>query len=294
MRLALILFLVSALSACGPGDEPAAGPAPAATAAAAGGATGAGTAAAADTGPVATPITEVPPAIDVTAEVVAYGSTADSVLDGYLVLPADVVEPAPGIIMIHDEWGLDATIQALARRLAGEGYAVLAVDLFGGRTATAPGEAEILLAGLAGEPSAVPDNLRQAHDFLRESAVAPRIALLGFGFGGDWSLETAIELGDSVDAVVTFYGQVINDQARLEGLNAPLLGLFAAQDDRIPVREATRYRSTLRDLDKTAIVLIYSGVSRGFADPARATYAHEAATESWASTLEFLRGQLLP
>lgn len=298
MRLAPILLaagvLVAGVLAGCAADEDTSGATAAPGAVPAAGAVPVPAASAITPEPTGPRISEVPPAREVTGEVAAYGSTDDSVLNGYFVLPADVVEPAPGVIMIHDSFGLDDSIQALARRLAGEGYAVLAIDLFDGQTASASGEAEILLAGIAGERAAVLDNICQAHSFLQQSAVAPRVAMVGFGLGGDWSLESGIALGDDIDAVVTFYGQVINDQARLRPLTAPLLGLFAAQDNRIPVREATLFRSTLRDLNKTAIVLIHSNVEHGFANPAGPAYAHEAANESWASTVEFLRGQLLP
>jgi len=246
----------------------------------------------ADDTPVATPITEIPPAIEVTGEEVTYGSLEDSNLNGYFVVPADIVEPVPGVIMVHDWWGLTDTVRAMARRLAGEGYAVLAIDLYGGRTAVTADEAEDLMLQYVSQRAPVLGNLRQAHEFLTQNALAPKIGMLGFGLGGDWSLEAGIDLGDSIDAIVVYYAQVVDDQNLLGELKAPLLGLFAAQDQTVPVREVTRFRSTMRDIGKTAQILIYPGVSHDFANPDGASYDHDTAIESWATVLNFLDGEL--
>ncbi len=71
---------------------------------------------------------------------VAYGEAQKRNLVGFLAMPRDAAEPLPGIIVIHEWWGLNDEIKAMTRRLAGEGYVALAVDLYGGATATTPGE----------------------------------------------------------------------------------------------------------------------------------------------------------
>jgi len=180
----------------------------------------------------------------------------------------------------------------MARRLAGEGYAVLAVDLFGGEVPTNPDDAERLVVGLADQRSAVLDNLRQAHRYLTEYALAPSIAMLGWGLGGGSALESGIDLGDAVNAVVMYYGEVINEDRRLQPLQAPLLGIFAARDESISVNDVQRFRRRLRELGKDSEVLIYTGVSHAFANPSSATYDAQAAEEAWNKTLEFLAQQL--
>ena len=71
-------------------------------------------------------------------------------LVGYLAMPQDAAEPLPGIIVIHEWWGLNDNIKAMTRRLAGEGYVALAVDLYGGATAETPEAAQALMSGAAG------------------------------------------------------------------------------------------------------------------------------------------------
>jgi carboxymethylenebutenolidase len=242
--------------------------------------------------PTPTPITEVPPTVEVRAEELAYGASAEHNLEGYFVLPADVAEPVPGIIVIHEGWGLNDDIRALAGRLAGEGYAVLAVDLFGGRTAATPAEADLLMAEVMADRQAVLDNIGQAHDYLDQTVLAPRTASLGWSLGGGWSLETGIALADALDAVVMFYGQVITREDRLAALEAPLLGLFAELDQSIPVAAVQQFRGSLRALGKSAEVRIFSGVDRAFANPSGDAYDHKAAEQAWALTLEFLDREL--
>lgn len=239
-----------------------------------------------------TSLTEIAPKTEVIALEFPYGETPERNLNGYFVLPADVVEPLPAVIMIHEQWGLNDVVRAMARRLAGEGYAVLAVDLFGDEVPADPEDAERLAVGLTDQRPAVLDNLRQAHGYLAEYAEAPRIAMLGWGLGGGSALESGIDLGDAVNAVVMYYGEVINDDRRLQPLRAPLLGIFAARDESISVNDVQRFRRRLRELGKDSEILIYTGVAHAFANPDGAMYDAEAADEAWNKTLEFLAQQL--
>ena len=241
--------------------------------------------------PAPNAITDIAPATPVVDEELVYGQTSDRNLTGYFVVPADVID-APGVIMIHEWWGLNDNIRAMARRLAGEGYAVLAIDLYGGETAETPAEAQALMAALAGRREAAIDNIRQAHAYLDEFAFAPRIATLGWCLGGAWSLEAGLALGDALDGVMMFYGQVVNDDARLAELRAPLYGIFAERDQSIPVGDVTEFRRRLRDLGKTADVVIYPGVDHAFANPSGNAYDHEAAIAAWGEALAFLDRRL--
>jgi carboxymethylenebutenolidase len=283
MRQQLFIFLGLALVACAENDDPAAQADDAFVAATA--------AEHAGDEPLSTPITDIEPAVEVIAEELAYGATEDHNLTGYLVLPADAVD-VPGVIMIHEWWGLNDNIKAMARRLAGEGYAVLAIDLYAGETATTTARAENLMSTVMSNREATLDNIRQAHAYLDQFALAPRIATLGWCLGGGWSLEAALALGGDLDAAVMFYGRVINDDDLLNALEAPLLGLFAEADDSIPVGDVQQFRSRLRALNKDAQVLIYSDVAHAFANPSGTAYNQTAAEEAWAETLAFLDQRL--
>jgi carboxymethylenebutenolidase len=84
--------------------------------------------------PAPTPAAKMEPRVPVDAMEVTYGKTETGTLKGYLARPKGAKGPLPGIIVIHEWWGLNDNIRAMTRRLAGEGYTALAVDLYGGRT----------------------------------------------------------------------------------------------------------------------------------------------------------------
>jgi carboxymethylenebutenolidase len=79
--------------------------------------------------PTPTPAATAEPRVPVLVQELAYGEGARSNLVGYLAMPQDAAEPLPGVIVIHEWWGLNENIKAMTRRLAGEGYVALAVDL---------------------------------------------------------------------------------------------------------------------------------------------------------------------
>ena len=81
----------------------------------------------------------------VVAETLPYAEVNDELVYGYFVFPADMVEPLPALLVLHEWWGLNDGIRAMADRLAAEGYIVLAVDLFGGESAISPSDARALM-----------------------------------------------------------------------------------------------------------------------------------------------------
>jgi len=238
--------------------------------------------------PAPSPAVEPEPARPVIEQTLAYGEAADHNLIGYLAMPADAVEPQPGVIMIHEWWGLNDNIKAMARRLAGEGFVVLAVDLYDGEVADTPTAAQALMARVTAAPAAALDNLNQAYAYLERYALAPRVASLGWCLGGAWSLQTALSLPGALDAMVMYYGQVVLDEAQLATLDMPLLGLFGADDASIPVAEVQAFRVALNRLGKAADVRIYSGVGHAFANPSGGNYDAESAEDAWQRTVDFL------
>jgi carboxymethylenebutenolidase len=282
-RASWVLGCAAFLVACGTADDPA--PAQLGTAAA--------TAAEHEhDAPTPTPAAEAPPAVPVLEQELAYGEGARSNHVGYLAMPADAAEPLPGIIVIHEWWGLNDNIKAMTRRLAGEGYVALAVDLYGGATAETPEAAQALMSNLLTQPDAARNNLSQAYDYLEKYAFAPRIASVGWCLGGGWSLQTALLYPDALDAMVMYYGQVVADRSRLATLEMPILGFFGGEDASIPVREVQAFRATLMDLRKNAEVLIVPGADHAFANPSGGNYNEKAANEAWVTTLAFLERHL--
>jgi carboxymethylenebutenolidase len=111
---------------------------------------------------------------------------------------------------------------------------------------------------------------------------------LGWCFGGGWSLSTAQLFPDDLDASVIYYGQVTADEDKLRTINAPILGVFGADDTGIKVESVEAFRAALERLNKEHEIHIYPGVGHAFANPTGTNYNAEAATDAWNKTAEFL------
>ena len=149
------------------------------------------------------PAAEVAPARPVISQMMAYTEHGDELIHGYFSAPADMFEPLPAVIMIHEWWGLNDNIRAMADRLAGEGYIVFAVDMFGGKTASTPGEARVLMLQVVEDPEPAKANIRAAFEFVSSIAGAPRVGSLGWCFGGGWSLNMAPAARSSAASTAT-------------------------------------------------------------------------------------------
>ena len=220
-----------------------------------------------------------------------YVEVGDQNIYGHFSAPSDVFEPLPAIIVIHEWWGLNDNVRAMADRLAGEGYMVLAIDLYGGQTAATPAEARALMLQVVEDPELARENIRGAYEFLT-TAGAPGVGSLGWCFGGGWSLNTAQLFPDDLDASVIYYGQVTDDEEKLRPISAPILGLFAADDSGIKVESVEAFRAALQRLRKDHEIHVYPGVGHAFANPTGRNYNADAATDAWAKTIEFLNRHL--
>lgn len=235
---------------------------------------------------------KIAPARPVISQTMAYTEYKDELVYGYFSAPADMFEPLPAVIMIHEWWGLNDNIRAMADRLAGEGYIVFAVDLFGGKTADTPAAARVLMLEAIEDVESGRENIRAAFEFVKNTAGAPKVGSLGWCFGGGWSLTTAQLYPDELDAAVIYYGQVTSDEALLEPVNAPILGLFAAEDTGIRVETVHAFRDALQRLRKDHTVHIYPGVGHAFANPTGRRYDAATANDAWGRTLDFLTEHL--
>ncbi|MDX1498631.1 MAG: dienelactone hydrolase family protein [Woeseiaceae bacterium] len=234
------------------------------------------------------------PRREVVGERLPYAEINDELVYGYFVFPADMIEPLPAILVIHEWWGLNDNVRTMSERLAGEGYIVLAVDLYGGKTADSPGAARELMTTVVEKPTVAEENIRSAHDFLTATAGAPAVASLGWCFGGGWSLNAAALLGGELDAAVIYYGQVTADDEKLKPVEAEILGLFGAADRGISVDSVRAFEAALERLDKPHEIHVYPGAGHAFANPTGNNYDAEAAADAWARTLAFLARTLNP
>lgn len=223
----------------------------------------------------------------VISERLAYADVEDELVYGHFAFPADMVEPLPAIIVIHEWWGLNDNVRAMADRLAGEGYIVFAVDLYGGEVAESAEDARKLMLSVVESPEQASENIRKAYDFVNTTAGAPKIGSVGWCFGGGWSLNMAMLFPNDLDAAVIYYGQVTDDEERLREINVPILGLFGAEDAGISVESVQLFEAALERLRKNYEIRIYPGAGHAFANPTGQNYNAEVAEDAWTRTLEF-------
>ena len=195
----------------------------------------------------------------------------------------------PGVVMIHEWWGLNDYIRDTAQKLAWEGFTVIAVDLFHGEVAATPEKARQLVSSLDKDEAL--SNMRSAVRYLKSEENVSRLASLGWCFGGGQSLQLALS-GETLDATVIYYGDLVTDESRLATIHWPVLGVFGESDTAIPVAEAKNFHSTLDKLGIENEIYIYPGVGHAFANPTGGNYAPNETKDAWEKTIAFLNKHL--
>jgi carboxymethylenebutenolidase len=220
---------------------------------------------------------------------------------GYLVYPElanntqQQQEPMPAVIMIHEWWGLNEHIKNQADLLAKEGYVVLAVDLYRGEVATDSNRAMALASSVRNNSTSAIDNLQSAVNYVKslEMVDGSRIASLGWCFGGDWSLQLALNSSENpLAATIIYYGRPVTDTASLSSISWPILGIFGDQDQAITVESVKQFASALNASGITNDIYLYEGVGHAFANPSLDNYAPKETADAWQKTIGFLRTYL--
>ena len=238
--------------------------------------------------PTATPATAERPALEVATQSVVYGTVKGRPVTGHLVYPVEAHGALPAVMVFHEWWGLNDNVKAMANRLAGQGYVVLALDMFGGEVATTPEAAKALIGKAFADEEALAANIRAALTYMEKETPASSVATLGWCFGGAMSFRTATMFPDKIAATVIYYGHISSDRAVLEPLTMPILGIFGGADESIPVASVREFEKNLHELGKEAEVLVYDGAGHAFANPSGKSYQAVPAEEAWQKTLSFL------
>jgi len=208
----------------------------------------------------------------------------------YLSLPPGARAPMPAVIVIHEWWGLNDHIMHWADRLAAEGYAAIAVDLYGGTVAKTSDEAMAAMKKV--DDKRAMDTLLAALEFAETDAriQATKLASIGWCFGGTMSLKLAL-VAPGLDAAVMYYGHPEQDPKALEPLQAPLLGVFGTKDKSIPPEIVKEFDDALAEAKKEHKILSYEA-EHAFANPSNPRYDEKNAGEAWAQVRAFLAEHL--
>ena len=203
---------------------------------------------------------------------------------GHLTVPTS--GGGPGVVVLHDWFGLDRQARSVADRLSAEGWAAFAPDLYRGRQAADAEEAVRLAHAL--ESGDLPSELLDAVEVVRAlpGAAPEPVAVLGLGFGGGLALYLA-SLHPEVRSVVCLDGFPPPDaNFGWSGVRAAVLGHACH-----PEFERGRHvQAELRNAGVEASLLLYPGAPHGFFDSTRPQpYRRDPAALAWQRTVRFLR-----
>ena len=195
--------------------------------------------------------------------------------------------PFPGLVVIHEWWGLNDWVKEQASKLADQGYAALAIDLYRGKVATTPDLAHELMRGVPDDRAA--RDLHDAVEFLKSQPEVKkdRIGAIGWCMGGGYALDVALQ-EPTLTAVVINYGHLADDKDDLKKMNASVLGIFGGQDRGISVEEVRKFEQNLKELGKNPEIHIYPDAGHGFQNPVNPSYRKEDTADAWKHTEEFL------
>jgi len=209
---------------------------------------------------------------------------------GYLVRPASATGKLPGILVIHENRGLNPHIEDIARRLALDGFMAFAPD------ALAP------LGGYPGDEDKARtlfpqlDAAKTREDFVAATNwlkarpdCTGKIGAVGFCWGGAMTMIIATRVPD-LAAAVPFYGTAPTPE-EVAKIKAPMLVHYAGNDDRV---NATRpgLETALKAANVKYEVFVYDGAQHGFNNDTTPRFDAAAAKLAWGRTLDFFNKQL--
>lgn len=211
-------------------------------------------------------------------------------VEGYLAMPEGAA--GPGVLLLHAWWGLNDFIKRLAERLAGEGFVVLAPDLYGGRMASTVEEAEAL-SGTLDYKEAIKHVAGGADYLLSQPRVQKsEIGVVGFSLGAAYATWLAT-LRQNVGAVVIFYGGVEQGEDFAKETSAAFLGHFAENDQYESAEVMREFEEHLKTGGREAAFYVYIGTGHWFFENDRQdVYDADAAELAWERTVEFLHSHL--
>jgi carboxymethylenebutenolidase len=221
-------------------------------------------------------------------------------IPGYRAMPESGVEH-PVIVVVQEIFGVHEHIRDVCRRLAKLGYYAIAPELFArqGDVSQVADMQKIMKEIVAKVPDAqVMSDIDAAVAFSRtERADADRLGITGFCWGGRITWLYAAH-NEALRAGVAWYGRLEGEATELQPkhpidvvdeIKAPVLGLYGAEDQGIPVESVERMRRALKEANKDAEFKIYPNTGHAFNADYRPSYREEAAKDAWQLMLKWFK-----
>jgi dienelactone hydrolase len=226
----------------------------------------------------------------------------DTALQGYLAWDDAAKGKRPGVLVVHEWWGMNEHARHQAERLAEAGYVGFALDMFGkGKLATHPEDAQAFVAEATKDPAVAKARFDAALDLLKQDAHvdAKKIAAIGYCFGGAVVLNMA-RAGEDLKAVVTFHGALGTDHPAEKGRIKPRILVNAGEaDPMVTAEQLAAFEAEMKAAGANCRVIKYPGAKHSFTNPDAAShgmpgleYDADADKKSWAAMLELFKAVL--
>ncbi len=202
-------------------------------------------------------------------------------------------EVHPGLVLIQEWWGIEPHILDLAKKLAVEGFVVAVPDLYHGKIATEPNDAQKMIMMIAGNVDQAAKEVIGALETLKAlSYVEPKkLGLIGFCVGGFLTYKVAERYSD-LGAVAPFYaGGYDPTAADVANVNAPILAFYGKQDGSISMEQVEKVEKVYKEAGKDITVKVYEA-GHAFLNPDHGMGNEAAAAEAWPLAINFLKEKL--
>ncbi|MGB9429980.1 MAG: dienelactone hydrolase family protein [Gammaproteobacteria bacterium] len=229
-----------------------------------------------------------PPAVAIHSEKVQYALVQGQSVYGYLSKPTQAQGAQPGVILIHMWWGLNQHMRDVADRLARQGYVVLAVDLYNGRSTRDPRVAAQLMDIASANTSALLSNLEQAVSYMSLQQHVNHLGVIGWSVGGHWAFQIASDLPQAFDALAVFYTAPYTEPSQLTTLRMPILAFFGERDPFVPQAVVDKFQWAAELASAQVTIHVYPDALPTFDDPDSTAYNSRDAQDAWQQLDAFL------
>lgn len=235
---------------------------------------------------------------DMKTEAISY-KQGNTQLVGYLAYNDSIKGPRPGVLVVHEWWGLNDYVKKRTQQLASLGYLVFAADIYGKGFVIKDPEQAQALAGkfMSGDRKLLRDRVFAGFEVLRDNPQADKkkIAAIGYCFGGTTVLELA-RSGADIAGVVSFHGGLGTPNPEdARNIKAKILVLHGADDPHVPIQQVISFQDEMRKAKVDWQMVCYGGAVHSFtnpdsgSDPSRgAAYNEKADKRSWEHMKVFL------
>lgn len=243
---------------------------------------------------------------EVKTRTIDYQSADGTKLIGYYAYDDAIKGPRPGVVVVHEWWGLNDYAKRRARDLAQLGYSAMAIDMYGeGKHTEHPKDAMAFMQAATADAAASSKRFDAGLEQLKKQPETnpQKIAAIGYCFGGGVALDAA-RRGDPLAAVVSFHGALATKTPAKEGvIKTPMLIEHGNDDTMVPPQDVADFKAEMDSAKADYTFVGIDGAKHGFTNPDADKLNHgahggldigynkAADMSSWADMKAFLKEQ---